>query len=65
MSKNKYDILDKILAESDKKGRGGGSGNDVWVTDDRHPQGGYWITSDSDWQTLDKSVSDIEKYLRS
>lgn len=56
-----YDILDKILSESDRdqqrcnrNGKRNGPDAD-----------GNWILSDEEWAQLDKSVGDIEKYLRS
>lgn len=65
MSKRKvdYDKLEKILRDSDSASRQ--SGNGVWVTDDCHPEGGFWVTDSATLDTLRQSVDDIEKYLRS
>ena len=56
-----YDILDKILADSDRARRQGNrngkhNGSDV---------DGNWILSEEELAQLGKSVEDIEKYLRS
>lgn len=55
------DILDKILADSDRAGR---TGSGEWVDDPNHPDGGYIVTKEQ-FEQLSKSVNDIEKYLRS
>lgn len=56
-----YDILDKILSDSDRTQRlGGRSGS--FSTGDAE---GIWITSKEQFDQLYKSVDDIEKYLRS
>lgn len=52
-----YDILDKILQESDRKERGD-------FTPFQNPDG-TWVTTKEQFDTLYKGVSDIEKYLRS
>jgi len=57
-----YDILDKILADSDRAERA--SGNGRWVADPKHPDGGYVVTKEQ-FDQLYKSIDDIEKYLRS
>ena len=54
-----YDILDKILADSDRQNRGGGKGNRV------HDENGKWILTEEEMKQLGQSVDDIEKYLRS
>lgn len=54
-----YDILDKILADSDKQNRGGGKGNRC------QDNNGNWVLTEEELQKLGQSVDDIEKYLRS
>lgn len=56
-----HDILDKILADSDRAGR---IGSGQWVNDPNHPDGGYVVTQEQ-FAQLSKNVDDIEKYLRS
>jgi hypothetical protein len=59
-----YDILDKILRESQEKP---GSGGKVWVQSDTHPDRGYWADPNDvgvTWESL-KATDDIERYLRS
>ena len=56
-----YDILDKILADSERERRQGNrngkrNGSDV---------DGNWIISEEELAQLGKSIEDIEKYLRS
>lgn len=53
-----YDILDRIIEESDRKERGGE------FTPFQNPDG-TWVTTKEQFDTLYKNVSDIEKYLRS
>lgn len=53
-----YDILDRILQESDRKERGNGF-------TPFQDENGQWVTSKEQFDTLYKNVSDIEKYLRS
>jgi hypothetical protein len=58
-----YDILDKILGESQEN-----RNEVVWVSDPRHPQGGYYTQAvDGQPATNDKfqTADDIERYLRS
>ncbi|MBX3012506.1 MAG: hypothetical protein KF832_13405 [Caldilineaceae bacterium] len=55
-----YDILDKILADSNPAQRAGFPS----VRDDEKVDG-TWITSQEQFDRLQKSVDDIEKYLRS
>lgn len=55
-----YDILDKILADSDPAKRVGRTGHPA---DDGAE--GAWITSKEEFDRLYKSVDDLEKYLRS
>lgn len=52
-----YDILDKIIQDSDRQQRGGFT--------PFKDENGQWITSKEQFDTLYKSVADIEKYLRS
>lgn len=56
-SQANYDILDKILAESDKQNRGHGKPS--------KDADGNWILTDEQIAALGKSIDDIEKYLRS
>ena len=56
-----YDILDKILADSDRAQRQGGR-NGSFSNGDAE---GTWITSKEQFDQFYKSVDDIEKYLRS
>jgi len=56
-----YDILDKILADSDLAKRVGGMGR----SSGEDGAEGAWITSKEDFDKLYKSVNDLEKYLRS
>lgn len=56
-----YDILDRILADSDRPQRQGGR-NSSFNNGDAE---GAWITSKEQFDQLYKSVDDIEKYLRS
>lgn len=56
-----YDILDRILADSDRPQRQGGR-NSSFSNGDVE---GTWITSKEQFDQLYKSVDDIEKYLRS
>lgn len=57
-----YDILDKILADSQ-------TGRDelVWISDPRHKDGGYYVPASSAPAAANqfKSVDDLERYLRS
>jgi hypothetical protein len=57
-----FDILDKILSDANIAERQGGQ---QWVVDPNHPNGGYMINSQEDFEQLVKSANDIEKYLRS
>lgn len=57
-----YDILDKILADANIPTRQGGA---EWVSDPNHPNGGYMVYSQENFDRLKKSADDIEKYLRS
>lgn len=61
--KNKqYEILDKILAETQRDGESAR----VWVRDPRHPDGGYYVQPAGDGQpAAGLSVDEIERYLRS
>jgi hypothetical protein len=62
-NKNKnFDILDKILSDANIPAR---QGDQQWVVDPNHPDGGYMINSQEDYEQLVKSANDIEKYLRS
>lgn len=62
MSNKNYDILDKILQESDRKDNLGRT----WIPDPRHRDGGYWADSaESFGNRAGQAVEDIEKYLRS
>jgi len=62
-NKNKnFDILDKILSDANVPARQGGG---QWVPDPKHPNGGYMINGQEDFEQLVKSANDIEKYLRS
>ncbi len=61
-SNSNYDILDKILADADRKERN--SGNGRWVNDPNHPEGGY-VVSKEQFDQFTQNVNDIEKYLRS
>lgn len=56
-----YEILDKILSDSDQSQRLGGRGGSFSSSDAE----GTWITSKEQFDQLYKSVDDIEKYLRS
>lgn len=57
-----YDILDKILADSDLAQRVGGLS---YASSDDGKAEGAWVTSKEQFDRLIKSVDDIEKYLRS
>lgn len=57
-----YDILDKILADANIPAR---QSEQHWVSDPRHPNGGYMIDSQEDFDRLKESTDQIEKYLRS
>ncbi len=57
-----YDILDKILNDANVPARQGGQ---EWVSDPRHPNGGYMVYSQEDFDRLKESTDAIEKYLRS
>jgi len=57
-----YDVLDKILSDSDLAQRGGGKYRPTGNDDSAE---GAWITSKEQFDQLYKSVDDIEKYLRS
>lgn len=65
MSNNKnYDILNKILDDSQKHP---GAGGKVWVESKNHPDGGYWADPKDagvSWESL-RAVDEIERYLRS
>lgn len=62
-NKNKnYDILDKLLNDANIPARQGGN---EWVTDKNHPDGGYWVRSNEDYQQLKDSADAIERYLSS
>lgn len=54
-----YDILDKILSDSDRAERKGGE----WV--DLGNGEGAWVTSKGEFEKLAKNVEELEKYLRS
>ena len=56
-----YDILDKILSDSDRAQRLAGRNGSFHNGDAE----GTWITSKEQFDQLYKSVDDIEKYLRS
>lgn len=56
-----YDILDKILADSDRDWRQGARNGKRNFQD----ANGNWITSEEEFAQLNKSIEDIEKYLRS
>lgn len=56
-----YEILDKILADSDRAQRQGGRNGSFYGGDDE----GTWITSKEQFDQHYKSVEEIEKYLRS
>lgn len=58
---NSYDVLDKILSDAQIPARQGNA--DIWVTDPNHPSGGYAVTPEQ-WETLQRSVDDIERQLR-
>ena len=67
MSKNnrqsQSDILDKILSDSQE-----GRGDVVWISDPRHPDGGYYVTASGQeplGPTGHSTLDEIEKYLRS
>lgn len=53
-----YDVLDKILQDSDSQGRGNGFAP-------FQDKNGQWITTKEQFDTLYSGVEDIEKYLRS
>jgi hypothetical protein len=57
-----YDILDKILNDSQTHTAGG-----QWIVDKNHPDGGYWMTdsTEADRDAQQKATNDIERYLRS
>jgi len=57
-----YDILDKILAESDKNGRGGGNGKGKF--EPFQDANGNWVYTEEQASELFGSVNEIEKYLR-
>ena len=57
-----YDVLDKILSDSDLAQRGGGKYRSAGNDDSAE---GAWITSKEQFDKHYKSVDDIEKYLRS
>ena len=62
--KNNYDILDRILRESQEKTSSGGK---VWIESKLRPGGGYWAEPSEvnlTWERL-KAADDIERYLRS
>ena len=61
-SNSNFDILDKILSDANIAERQKGQ---QWVVDSNHPNGGYMINSQEDFDQLVKSTNDIEKYLRS
>lgn len=57
-----YDILDQILRDSQT-----GRGQVVWITDPRHPDGGYYVQASdlpADANT-NQTIDEIERYLRS
>lgn len=56
-----YDILDKILVDSDREGRQGQRNGKRHLRD----ADGNWIVSEEEFAQLNKSIEDIEKYLRS
>ena len=57
-----YDVLDKILQESDPKD----SLSRTWVPDPNHKDGGYWADNAQSFGARSgQGVDDIEKYLRS
>lgn len=57
-----YDILDKILADADRRDSAGR----IWVPVPNHPDGGYWADNAQSFGTRSgQGVDDIEKYLRS
>ncbi len=57
-----YDVLDKILADSNQAQRMGGANHSSSYADSAD---GSWVTSKEQFDQLYKSVSDLEKYLRS
>jgi hypothetical protein len=57
-----YDILDKILADSDLTQRVRGVSS---ISGDEDAAEGVWITSKEQFDELYKSVDDLERYLRS
>lgn len=62
--KSNYEILDKILADSQRDRTGSGK---VWVVSEHHPDGGYWCDegeASKTWQRF-KDQDEIERYLRS
>lgn len=62
-NKNKnFDILDKILSDANVPARQEGQ---QWVPDPKHPNGGYMINGQEDFDRLKESTDAIEKYLRS
>ncbi|MEZ4730167.1 MAG: hypothetical protein R3E79_23815 [Caldilineaceae bacterium] len=56
-----YDILDKILADSDLAKRM----DRISHASSEDGAEGAWITSKEEFDKLHKSVDDLEKYLRS
>lgn len=56
-----YDILDKILADSERERRQGNRSGKRNSSD----VDGNWIISEEELAQLGKSIEDIEKYLRS
>ncbi len=57
-----YDILDKVLGDSNQAQRTGGANRSAGNEDGAE---GSWVTSKEQFDQLYKSVSDLEKYLRS
>ena len=60
--KTNYDKLDKILADANIPAR---QGRSKWVPSETHPDGGYMVYSQEEFEQLVKSNDAIERYLRS
>lgn len=56
-----YDILDKMLSDSDLAQRV----NDLRNLGGNHVAEGAWVTSKEEFDKLYKNVDELEKYLRS
>jgi hypothetical protein len=62
--KTNYDILDKLLQDSQRDRTGSGK---VLVQSDHHPDGGYWCDESEanvSWETQ-KNLDEVERYFRS